>query len=242
MAGRRRGALAAAGALAASAGASPAEGNGRDEGEDSTGGEVMDTQTADLAQLKRDAMDKIIFHATPREWLRQRGPWVLERGEGALLYDADGREYLDALSGGVFAVLAGYGREEIARAMYEQARRLPYTSPYGTTSAVTVELARKLAELTPGDLGAVVLLQQRLRGGRGGDQARSSISRGERRGPPLQGRLPAARLSRLDRRRAVGDRLEPGVRRLPAQRRPVSSLLRGSRAPCRPTATAASWG
>jgi adenosylmethionine-8-amino-7-oxononanoate aminotransferase len=79
---------------------------------------------------------------------------VLERGEGALLYDAEGREYLDALSGGVFAVLAGYGREEIARAMYEQAKRLPYTSPYGTTSAVTVELARKLAELTPGDLGA----------------------------------------------------------------------------------------
>jgi adenosylmethionine-8-amino-7-oxononanoate aminotransferase len=114
----------------------------------------MDRQIADLAQLKQDALDRIIFHATPKQWLSQRGPWVLERGDGALLYDAEGREYLDALSGGVFAVLAGYGREEIARAMYEQARRLPYTSPYGTTSAVTVELARKLAELTPGDLGA----------------------------------------------------------------------------------------
>jgi adenosylmethionine-8-amino-7-oxononanoate aminotransferase len=111
-------------------------------------------KSAEVEQLKQDAIDRIIFHATPKAWLRQRGPWVLERGEGALLYDADGREYLDALSGGVFAVLAGYGREEIALAMYEQARRLPYTSPYGTTSAVTVELARKLAELTPGDLGA----------------------------------------------------------------------------------------
>jgi adenosylmethionine-8-amino-7-oxononanoate aminotransferase len=114
----------------------------------------MKMQTADLAQLKRDAADKIIFHATPREWVRRAGPWVLDRGDGALLYDADGREYLDALSGGVFAVLAGYGREEIARAMYEQAQRLPYTSPYGTTSVVTVELARKLAELAPGDLEA----------------------------------------------------------------------------------------
>lgn len=110
--------------------------------------------TAAIAELKRDAIENIIFHATPRAWLEQRGPWLLERGDGALLYDAEGREYLDALSGGVFAVLAGYGREEIARAMYEQAMRLPYTSPYGTTSAVTVELARKLAELTPGDLGA----------------------------------------------------------------------------------------
>jgi adenosylmethionine-8-amino-7-oxononanoate aminotransferase len=111
-------------------------------------------KTEHVVQLKQDAVDKIIFHATPKAWLSQRGPWLLDRGEGALLHDADGREYLDALSGGVFAVLAGYGREDIARAMYEQAQRLPYTSPYGTTSAVTIELARKLAELTPGDLGA----------------------------------------------------------------------------------------
>jgi adenosylmethionine-8-amino-7-oxononanoate aminotransferase len=114
----------------------------------------MSAEPRDLDRLKRDAIDGIIFHATPRAVLEQRGPWVLDRGQGALLYDADGKEYLDALSGGVFAVLAGYGREEIARAMYEQAVRLPYTSPYGTVSEVTVELARTLARLTPGDLSA----------------------------------------------------------------------------------------
>jgi adenosylmethionine-8-amino-7-oxononanoate aminotransferase len=114
----------------------------------------MNMQTGDLHQLKKDAVDKIIFHATPRKWLTEVGPWVLERGEGAVLHDADGREFLDALSGGVFAVLAGYGREEIARAMYEQAKRLNYTSPYATASVVTIELARKLAELAPGDLTA----------------------------------------------------------------------------------------
>jgi adenosylmethionine-8-amino-7-oxononanoate aminotransferase len=111
-------------------------------------------QTRDLDGLKRDAIDKIIFHATPRQRLESGGPTVFERGEGALIYDIEGREYLDALSGGVFAVLVGYGREEIARAMYEQARRLNYTSPCATTSVVTIELARKLAELTPGDLTA----------------------------------------------------------------------------------------
>ena len=116
--------------------------------------EVIKVPAAGLDELKRDAMDKIIFHATPKTALQQAGPWVLARGQGALLYDADGRQYLDALSGGVFAVLAGYGRQEIARAMYQQARRLHYTSPYATTSAVTVELARKLAEVTPGDLWA----------------------------------------------------------------------------------------
>jgi adenosylmethionine-8-amino-7-oxononanoate aminotransferase len=114
----------------------------------------MDRTTTPLTELESDALASIIFHATPKAWLSNRGPWILDRGEGAVLHDASGREYLDALSGGVFAVLAGYGREEIARAMYEQARRLPYTSPYGTTSEVTVELALKLAEITPGDLGA----------------------------------------------------------------------------------------
>lgn len=104
--------------------------------------------------LRQDAIEKIIFHATPKQWLKAGGPWILERGEGAFLYDADGREYLDALSGGVFAVLAGYGRQEIAGAMYEQARTLNYTSPYATTSVVTINLARKLAEVTPGDLSA----------------------------------------------------------------------------------------
>ncbi|HEX6843510.1 MAG TPA: aspartate aminotransferase family protein [Actinomycetota bacterium] len=106
------------------------------------------------AELGREALDTIIFHATPKAWLERRGPWVLERGDGATLVDADGREVLDALSGGVFAVLVGYGREEIARAMYEQARTLAYTSPYATTSRITIELAERLATLTPGDLGA----------------------------------------------------------------------------------------
>lgn len=109
----------------------------------------------DLARFRREAVDKIIFHATARAALEDAGgPWVLDSGAGAMLRDAEGHEYLDALSGGVFAVLAGYGRKEIARAMSEQAQRLAYTSPYATTSPVTVELARKLAALAPGDLGA----------------------------------------------------------------------------------------
>jgi hypothetical protein len=38
--------------------------------------------------------------------------------------------------------------------MYEQALRLNYTSPASVTGVVAIELARKLAELTPGDLSA----------------------------------------------------------------------------------------
>ena len=57
-----------------------------------------------LSELRRDAIEKVIFSATPKVWMRRGGgPWVLDRGEGAQLHDAEGREYLDALSGGVFA-------------------------------------------------------------------------------------------------------------------------------------------
>ena len=110
-----------------------------------------DMNSEDLGQLKRDAVDTMIFHATPKAWLTAGGgPWLLERGDGARLYDADGREYLDALSGGVFAVLVGYGRDEIAQMMAEQARRLCFAGPYATVAEVTVELARRLADLAPG--------------------------------------------------------------------------------------------
>lgn len=108
--------------------------------------------TDTMTDLRRRALDHVIFHATPRAWLAREGPWVFTRGEGALLWDDTGKEYLDALAGGVFAVLAGHGCEEIARAQYEQARALAYTSPYGTASPVLVELAEELARVTPGDL------------------------------------------------------------------------------------------
>ena len=34
---------------------------------------------ADLDELKQDAIDMVIFHSTPKKWLEEAGPWVLER-------------------------------------------------------------------------------------------------------------------------------------------------------------------
>lgn len=149
----------------------------------------MATPTRDSDRLRQDAVSHIIFHATPRGLLQTAGPWILTRAEGALLYDHTGREYLDALSGGVFAVLAGHGREEIAAAMHTQARTLAYTSPYGTTSPVLIELATALAELAPGDLScsffcssgseaveAAIKLAHQHHRARGQDQRRAVVS------------------------------------------------------------------
>ncbi len=79
---------------------------------------------------------------------------TIERGEGAYLYDTDGRRYLDALSG-LFVVQAGYGREEIVAAVAEQSRKLAYFPIWSYATPPAIELADRLAALAPGDLNKV---------------------------------------------------------------------------------------
>ena len=45
-------------------------------------------------------------------------PIVAERGEGARIWDADGKEYIDALSG-LWNVVAGHGRRELRHRLFE---------------------------------------------------------------------------------------------------------------------------
>jgi len=83
------------------------------------------------------------------------GALVIDRGRGCRLWDADGREYLDAV-GGLWCTNVGLGRAEIADAMADQARRLAFSNTFvdmsNTPSAL---LAARLAALAPGDLNRV---------------------------------------------------------------------------------------
>ena len=72
--------------------------------------------------------------------------WV--NGEGALLKDADGNEYIDGLAG-LWNVLAGHGRRELAEAARAQCETLAYMSSYtGSSNEPAIELAEHLAALT----------------------------------------------------------------------------------------------
>jgi adenosylmethionine-8-amino-7-oxononanoate aminotransferase len=72
--------------------------------------------------------------------------WV--SGEGALLKDADGHEYIDGLAG-LWNVLAGHGRRELAEAARAQCETLAYMSSYtGSSNKPAIELAEHLAGLT----------------------------------------------------------------------------------------------
>jgi adenosylmethionine-8-amino-7-oxononanoate aminotransferase len=81
---------------------------------------------------------------------------VIVRGEGCYIWDADGNRYLDALSA-LYCVNIGYGPwPEIAEAAAKQLERLPFfTNWVGFATPPSVELAEKVSELVPIDVGRV---------------------------------------------------------------------------------------
>ncbi len=77
---------------------------------------------------------------------------VIERAEGAELIDARGRRILDFHGNSVHQV--GYGHPRVVAAIKAELDRLPF-SPRRYTNRPAIDLARRLTELAPGDLGKV---------------------------------------------------------------------------------------
>ncbi|HNE06329.1 MAG TPA: aminotransferase class III-fold pyridoxal phosphate-dependent enzyme, partial [Anaerolineales bacterium] len=68
-------------------------------------------------------------------------PMVIEKGEGVWLHLTDGRKILDGMAG-LWNVSAGYGREELAKAAYDQMKDLAFTSNFsGMTNLPSIQLA-----------------------------------------------------------------------------------------------------
>ncbi len=65
-------------------------------------------------------------HLTQHKQFETGDPRVIVEGKGMRVWDAKGKEYLDAVSGGVWTVNVGYGRESIAKAVYEQLLKMNY--------------------------------------------------------------------------------------------------------------------
>lgn len=79
---------------------------------------------------------------------------VIARGEGCHVWDEHGRRYLDGLSA-LFCVNIGHGRVDIAQAGADQARELGFFTNWSYAHPRAIELAAKIASLTPGDLDRV---------------------------------------------------------------------------------------
>ena len=81
-------------------------------------------------------------------------PPVLERGDGAYVWDDAGNRYLDGLAG-LFVTQVGHGRRSIAEAGAAQAAKLAYFPLWGYAHPTAIELSDRLAELAPGALNRV---------------------------------------------------------------------------------------
>jgi putrescine aminotransferase len=77
------------------------------------------------------------------------GTRLITRAEGIYLYDGQGRRLLDGMAG-LWCVAVGYGRRELAEVAARQMNELPYyNSFFQCTTPPAIELATKLAEVTP---------------------------------------------------------------------------------------------
>jgi adenosylmethionine-8-amino-7-oxononanoate aminotransferase len=85
----------------------------------------------------------------------REGALVMDRGEGARLWDGAGREYLDAV-GGMWCTNIGLGRAEMAQAIADQAMKLGYANHFvDVTNAPAARLAGAIAERAPVGLSRV---------------------------------------------------------------------------------------
>ena len=65
-------------------------------------------------------------HLTQHKKFETADPLIIVEGKGMRVWNAVGREHIDAVSGGVWTVNVGYGRESIANAVRDQLVKLNY--------------------------------------------------------------------------------------------------------------------
>ncbi|MDQ6820349.1 MAG: aminotransferase class III-fold pyridoxal phosphate-dependent enzyme [Actinomycetota bacterium] len=121
------------------------------------GTEQAQTRPAAL-HVRCAAAEHYIWPQLSRLQIAEGFPQLLSEGEGVRVRTVEGDEYLDLMSTVSRASALGYGEERIARAVYEQLRRLHYGGTAHSQADVTIELAERLAGLTPGQLTATVFV------------------------------------------------------------------------------------
>ena len=80
-----------------------------------------------------------------RDWLNGE-PLVIERGKGALLWDARGREYIDANSS-IWTNLHGHNHRKINAAIRAQLAKVAHTSALGLANEPAAQLGQALVKL-----------------------------------------------------------------------------------------------
>ncbi|MGB0849084.1 MAG: aspartate aminotransferase family protein [Thiolinea sp.] len=103
----------------------------------------------DALEVINKDRDHVWHHLTQHKSLEQNDPLVIVKGEGMRVWDAKGKEHLDAVSGAVWTVNVGYGRTEIADAVRDQLVEMNYFAQ-AAGNIPAAKFAARLVEKMPG--------------------------------------------------------------------------------------------
>lgn len=109
----------------------------------------LDHSANDLSHVVQADRAHVWHHLSQHKAYETIDPRVFVEGRGMRLWDATGKEYLDAVAGGVWTVNVGYGRESIANAVRDQLIRLNYYAGAAGTVPGAI-FAERLIEKMPG--------------------------------------------------------------------------------------------
>ena len=109
----------------------------------------MTNATNDMTGVIEADRAHIWHHLIQHKPFETIDPRIIVEGKGIKVWDAKGKEHIDAVSGGVWTVNVGYGRETIAKAVYEQLVKLNYFA--GSAGSIPgSNFAKRLIEKMPG--------------------------------------------------------------------------------------------
>ncbi len=100
-----------------------------------------------LATMRDNVMAKAVVSGTPH---------YIERAEGAMLWDLEGREYID-FGGGIAVMNVGHSHPKVVAAIKEQAEKFTHTCFMVHPYAPAVLLAEKLTAAVPGNFPKAVV-------------------------------------------------------------------------------------
>ncbi|GAA5645933.1 aspartate aminotransferase family protein [Vibrio proteolyticus] len=114
----------------------------------------MSTKTEQLLNIDRQR----VFHASTHLKQYAAGELsgrIISSGSGIRITDSEGIELIDGFAG-LYCVNIGYGRTEMAEAIYEQAKQLAYYHTYvGHTNEALVTLSDRIIKMAPAGMSKV---------------------------------------------------------------------------------------
>jgi taurine-pyruvate aminotransferase len=105
--------------------------------------------TVDLENIAETDRDAVWHHLIQHKAFEKTGPMIVTEGKGMRIRDINGNEFLDAVSGGLWTVNVGYGRESIANAVRDQLVKMCFFAN-SAGSIPGAQFAAALLEKMPG--------------------------------------------------------------------------------------------